>query len=177
MVFVNDKVQTGSVNPLHSSGKKRKGRLGRLLQRILPALLILSLWAPASFAADIVVTTAEDRLDAAFATFEILVTDLATLCGTVVDPAAFPADPSLREALIYANHMPGPDTITFAPELSGQTIMISSDGPDEGEEADPLPNLCGGGITLNGDIDGDGTPDITLDGSNISPQSSLGVLR
>ena len=86
MVFVNDKVQTGSVNPLHSSGKKRKGRLGRLLQRILPALLILSLWAPASFAADIVVTTAEDRLDAAFATFEILVTDLATLCGTVVDP-------------------------------------------------------------------------------------------
>ena len=89
-------------------------------------------------------------------------------------PAAFPADPSLREALIYANHMPGPDTITFAPELSGQTIMISSDGPDEGEEADPLPNLCGGGITLNGDIDGDGTPDITLDGSNISPSLAWG---
>ena len=87
MVFVNDKVQTGSVNPLHSSGKKRKGRLGRLLQRILPALLILSLWAPASFAADIVVTTAEDRLDAAFATYrDSSVTDLATLCGTVVDP-------------------------------------------------------------------------------------------
>ena len=175
MVFVNDKVQTGSVNPLRSSRKKRKRRLSRLLQRILPALLILSLWAPASFAADIVVTTAEDRLDAAFATFSISETDPATLCGTVVDPAAFPAEPSLREALIYANHTPGPDTITFAPELSGQTIMINFDGPDEGEEVDPLPNLCGSGITLNGDIDGDGTSDITLDGSNMSPDAGWGL--
>ena len=150
MVFVNDKVQTGSVNPLHSSRQKRKGRLSRLLQRILPALLILSLWAPTSFAADIVVTTAEDRLDAAFATFDVTwdaFAGIATgVCGTVVDPAAFPAEPSLREALIYANHTPGPDTITFAPDLSGQTIMISFDGPDEGDQADPLPWLCGGDI-------------------------------
>ncbi len=174
MVFVNDKVQTGSGNPLHSSRQKRKGRLSRLLQRILPALLILSLWAPASFAADIMVTTAEDRLDAAFATFDFALSIPATFCGAVVDPAAFPAEPSLREALIYANHTPGPDTITFAPELSGQTIRINFDGPDEGEEADPLPNLCGSGITLNGDIDGDGTPDITLDGSSLSPDRGWG---
>ena len=117
--------------------------------------------------------TAEDRLDPAFATYNFSVTDFETLCGTVVDPAAFPAAPSLREALIYANHMPGPDTITFAPELSGQTITVSVDGPDEGEEVDPLPDLCGGDLTLNGDIDGDGTSDITLDGSNFSPASTL----
>ena len=97
------------------------------------------------------------------------------MCGTVVDPAAFPAEPSLREALIYANHTPGPDTITFAPDLSGQTIMISFDGPDEGDQADPLPWLCGGDITLNGDVDGDGTSDITLDGSNFPPDDTFGA--
>ena len=113
-----------------------------LLQRILPALLILSLWAPAGFAADIVVTTAEDRLDAAFATFDVTwdaFAGIATgVCGTVVDPAAFPAEPSLREALIYANHTPGPDTITFAPDLSGQTIMISFDGAGRGGPSRPV---------------------------------------
>ena len=179
MVFVNDKAQTGSVNPLHSSGKKRKRRLSRLLRRILPALLILSLWAPASFAADIVVTTAEDRLDAAFATFDVTFDAFAGIatgvCGTVVDPAAFPAEPSLREALIYANHTPGPDTITFAPDLSGQTIMISFDGPDEGDQADPLPWLCGGDITLSGDVDEDGMSDITLDGSMFPPDDIFGA--
>ena len=92
-----------------------------------------------------------------------------------MDPAAFPAAPSLREALIYANHTPGPDTITFAPELSGQTIVVSFDGLGEGEQANLLPLLCGGDITLNGDIDGDGTPDITLDGSNLSPDFSIGL--
>ena len=92
-----------------------------------------------------------------------------------MDAAAFPADPSLREALIYANHMPGPDTITFTPDLSGQTIMVSFDGSDEGEVADLLPSLCGGDITLNGDIDGDGTPDITLDGSNLAVGEGFGL--
>ena len=162
MVSVSAKGQTGAVNSLRSSGQKRKGRLSRLLRRILPALFLLSLWTPAGFAADIMVSTAEDRLDAAFATFD----PTTNWCGTVVDLAAFPAAPSLREALIYANHTPGPDTISFAPSLSGQTIMISFDGEDEGEQADPLPTLCGGAITLDGDVNGDGTSDITLDGSN-----------
>ena len=169
-----DLIQQGA-DPPYAHGQTRTGRLNRLLRRILPTLLLLSLWAPAGFAADIMVMTAEDRLDAAFATFDFPQTaGSTTFCGTVVDSAAFPAAPSLREALIYANHTPGPDTITFAPELSGQTLMVSFDGSDEGEEGDPLPNLCGGDITLNGDIDGDGTPDITLDGSNIAPNASWG---
>ena len=61
MVSVSAKGRTGSVNSLRSSGRKRKGRLSRLLQRILPALFLLSLWTPAGFAADIMVTTAEDQ--------------------------------------------------------------------------------------------------------------------
>ena len=170
MVSVSAKGQTELVNSLHSSRQKRKGRLSRLLQRILPALLLLSLWTPAGFAADIMVMTAEDRLDAAFATFD----PTTNWCGMVVDSAAFPAEPSLREALIYANHTDEPDTITFAPDLSGQTIMISFDGSDEGEQADPLPTLCGSAITLNGDVNGDGMPDITLDGSNFPPDDAFG---
>ena len=149
--------------------------LSHLLRRIVPALLLLGLWTPAGFAADIVVMTAEDRLDASFATFGLSLTDPETACGAVVDPAAFPAEPSLREALIYANHTPGPDTITFAPDLSGQTIIVSFDGSDEGEEGAPLPNLCGGDITLNGDINGDGASDITLDGSNLTPTTGWGL--
>ena len=150
-------------------------RSGRRLQRLLPTLLLLSLWPRPGFAADIVVRTAEDRLAPTFATFEILERDATTRCGTLVDPAAFPAAPSLREALIYANHLPGPDTITFVPALRGQTLVVNFDGPDAGAEADPLPPLCGGAITVNGDIDGDGTPDITLDGSPLLLESGWGL--
>ena len=175
MISVSDTGRTALVDFPRSSGQKRKGRLSRLLRRILPALALLSLWTPAGFAADLMVMTAEDRLDASFATFDFSGVLPTTWCGAVVDPAAFPAAPSLREALIYANHMPGPDTITFAPELSGQTIMVSFDGADLGEEAEPLPLLCSGDITLNGDVDEDGTPDITLDGSNLPPDIGFGL--
>lgn len=56
-------------------------------------------------AESLVVTTADDQLD-----------DNASpdLGGT-----------SLREALRYAEQKPGPDTITFAPGLAGQTIQLS----------------------------------------------------
>ena len=176
MVSLSGEGRVVLVDSSHASEHKQKSRLSHMLRRIVPALLLLGLWAPAGFAADIVVMTAEDRLDSSFATFDFSLTaDPTNSCGTVVDAAAFPAEPSLREALIYANHMPGPDTITFAPELSGQTIMVSFDGSDEGEEADFLPTLCGGDITLNGDIDGDGTPDITLDGSSLATGIAFGL--
>ena len=172
MVSLSCKGRRTLVDSPRSSRQRRKGLLSPLLQRILPALIILSLWIPVSFAADIVVRTAEDRLDTSFATFD----PTTNLCGTVVDSAAFPTVPSLREALIYANHTPEPDTITFAPSLSGQAIMISFDGLDEGEQADPLPTLCGGNITLNGDVNGDRTPDITLDGSGLSSGNGLYIV-
>jgi hypothetical protein len=155
MLSLHDTGQTALGISSCSHGPKREGRLRYLLRRILPALLLLSLWTPPGFAADITVTTTEDRLNPAFATFDIAWDLLAGIltgsCGTVVNPAAFPAEPSLREALIYANHTPGPDTITFAPALSGSTILVSFDGLDEGEQADPLPSLCGNDITLDGD--------------------------
>ena len=153
-----------------SSPQTGQRRLSHLLRRLLPALLLLNLWVPAGFAADIRVTTTADRLTPAFATFD----PATNICGAVVDPTAFPAAPSLREALIYANHTPGPDTITFAPSLRGQTIRLSFDGPDAGGETDVLPVLCSGNTRLDGDVNGDGQPDITLDGSNFSPHDTFG---
>ena len=147
-----------------------KERLPYLLRHLLPALALLSLWVPAGFAADIRVTTTADRVTPSFATFD----SATNMCGDVVDPASFPAAPSLREALIYANYTTEPDTITFAPSLRGQTIRLSFDGPDVGEETDVLPLLCSGNTTLNGDINGDGRPDITLDGSNFPPDDPFG---
>ena len=53
----------------------------------------------------------------------------ATECGTIVDIDEFPARPTLREALIYANSTPGAETITFASYLSGRTLTLAERGP------------------------------------------------
>ncbi len=111
---------------------------------------------------DIPITTAADTLTPAFAAF-----DLGTdPCGTIVDLAAFPTTPTLREALIYANQATEPVTITFDSSLAGQTIRLA-DGTDPDSDPDPLPRVCGGHLTLAGDIDADGTSDITLDGTGL----------
>jgi uncharacterized protein (TIGR03437 family) len=81
--------------------------------------------------------------------------------GNVSSPAALIANPgpdgiSLREALLAVNQAPGSYTISFAPSLKGSSIHIGQPG---------LPPLTGGGVIVNGDIDGDGKPDIQLDAS------------
>jgi hypothetical protein len=70
---------------------------------------------------------------------------------------------SLREALLVTNHSPGEYTIQFDPSLKGTTIQV---GSWEGRE---LPPLEGGSVIINGDIDGDQQPDITL-------ENNIGVL-
>jgi predicted outer membrane repeat protein len=61
---------------------------------------------------------------------------------------------SLRDALGVANNG---DTITFAPNLAGGTLILTSG------ELDITKNL-----TINGDIDGNGSPDITIDAGGAS---------
>jgi hypothetical protein len=61
---------------------------------------------------------------------------------------------SLREAVEATNNSPGNYTIDFAPSLKGTTITTSG------------LNLIGGNVVINGDIDDDGIPDITLDRPN-----------
>jgi hypothetical protein len=62
---------------------------------------------------------------------------------------------SLREAMQLAGRSAAPTRIEFASSLAGATIR-----PTE-----RLPILSRGGTTIDGDVDDDGSPDITIDGS------------
>ena len=63
---------------------------------------------------------------------------------------------SFREALTAANGTSGSKAIVFDPALLGTTITIAANGD--------LLLLASGNLTITGDIDQDGQPDITLDG-------------
>lgn len=80
--------------------------------------------------------------------------------GDVSSIRALQANPgpdgiSLYEAITASNNARGVYTIRFAPQLMGVTIHVNS------LALTPL-NLLGGNVIVNGDIDGDGKPDITL---------------
>ncbi|MBM3475087.1 MAG: hypothetical protein FJX75_17640 [Armatimonadetes bacterium] len=61
---------------------------------------------------------------------------------------------SLREAINGANSSAGADAIIFDATLSGKTIYPLT----------PLPALSDSATYLDGDIDGNGSPDVTIDG-------------
>jgi subtilisin-like proprotein convertase family protein len=95
--------------------------------------------------------------------------------GDVSSPAALEGNPgpdgtvSLREAIEATNSAPGAYTILFAPSLSGSTIDVGS------SNGQSLPALLGGHVMIDGDINGDGQPDITLDGQQVSDPASIGL--
>ncbi|MCB1516973.1 MAG: hypothetical protein KDJ19_05075, partial [Hyphomicrobiaceae bacterium] len=64
---------------------------------------------------------------------------------------------SLRQAILNAEESsnPGADTIEFAPWMTGQTIFLSE-----------TLTIQSGNLTINGDINGDGDPDITISGDS-----------
>jgi len=76
--------------------------------------------------------------------------DTSTIQALLSDPG--PDGISLREAIIATNNEPGVRVVRFGPGLRGRTILLESS----------LPPLTGGGVTIDGDIDGDGSPDVTL---------------
>src|SRR6266568_996580 len=114
--------------------------------------------SPAS-AETIVVTTLADTADPPFNA------DGACGTGTVGDLPGADGLISLREAIIAANNTPGAHTITFDPSLSGGTIVVNFDDLDADADPDPLPALCGGHTRIDGDLNGDDVPDITLEGA------------
>ena len=124
--------------------------------------LCLSGWSLGSSASaeTIVVTTDLDIANPPFNT--------GGLCGsgTVADLPGADGEVSLSEAIRAANNTPGEKSITFAPSLGGATIVLTG----------PL-YLCGGHTTLNGDIDGDKTPDVIIDGAAVTlPFHVIGVV-
>jgi hypothetical protein len=123
------------------------------------ALLLVGLWVHGAFAQTITVTTLTDFADPPFDA-----DDVCSPTGTISDLPGTDGFISLREAIIAANNTPGPQTITFA---SGGTINITFDDVDGDTDPDLLPWLCGGATTINGDLDGDNVPDITLDGTGL----------
>ena len=111
----------------------------------LALVVFLVVAAPAARSAtDIAVTSATDDAD-----------------GDTSSVAALRANPgpdgtvSLREAIQATNNDPGQSTVVFDPSLKGSTISVGAVGGD-------LPPLTGGGLSIDGDIDADGLPDITL---------------
>jgi len=75
----------------------------------------------------------------------------------VVTNLADSGEGSLRQAILDANENEEADTITFDETLAGETILLSSGELTIADDtADP-------DLTINGDVDGDGTPDITVD--------------
>ncbi|MCB9236529.1 MAG: BspA family leucine-rich repeat surface protein [Flammeovirgaceae bacterium] len=69
---------------------------------------------------------------------------------------------TLRQAVIDANTNPGPDAIVFDPSLVGMTISLDA--------VVVVTSGNGDGTSIEGDINSDGTPDITIQpsGSNYS---------
>jgi hypothetical protein len=64
---------------------------------------------------------------------------------------------SLREVLFTLRNNPEPATTRFDPRLKGATVAVGSWDHSE------LPPLRSGSLAINGDVDGDGTADITLE--------------
>ncbi|OQB27307.1 MAG: hypothetical protein BWY10_01447 [Chloroflexi bacterium ADurb.Bin180] len=64
---------------------------------------------------------------------------------------------SLREVLTTLRDSPQPATIRFDPRLDGATVGVGS------WDHSQLPRLRSGSLVINGDVDGDGTADITLE--------------
>ncbi len=92
------------------------------------------------------------------------------LNGDFSSPAALIANPgpdgiSLREAMIAAEASAEFDVIRFAPALSGALISTLAG----------LPPFERGNVFIDGDIDSDGSPDITLDGTGSARDTGFTV--
>jgi uncharacterized protein (TIGR03437 family) len=95
--------------------------------------------------------------------------DTSSVAALMANPG--PDGISIQEAIIATNNDPGTWVIQFDASLKGSTIVLDSAPPPE---PTGLSFLSGGQVTINGDIDGDGKPDITL--TSTSGNSSIFIV-
>lgn len=106
-----------------------------------------------------IAVTAEDSTGASVTnTFTLHVIDASGAPSTQVTHTGDSGAGSLRQVIADADDGA---TITFAPELAGSTIIFASGTDEEGSPA----ILIDKSLTLDGDLDRDGTPDITISGN------------
>ncbi len=91
-------------------------------------------------------------------TFSLAVIDASGAPATQVTHTGDSGAGSLRQ--VIADAAAG-DTITFAPELAGNTITLTSSPEGEGGPGIRIDK----GLTIDGDLDDNGTPDITISGN------------
>ncbi len=140
---------------------------------VLACCLVLGGFVSPAAAKTIVVTTLTDTADPPFNA------DGVCGAGTIKDLPGADGKVSLREAIIAANNTNGEQTIAFDPSLSSGTIVVNFDDLDSDGDPDPLPVLCEGQTSINGDLNGDGAPDITLEGTALPafvPAAGIGVI-
>ena len=77
---------------------------------------------------------------------------------------------SLREAIAAANNTAGADTITF--DQSGTILLDAVDNDTDGNNAAPA---LTGELTIDGDLDDDGIPDVTLDANQTARVFHVGL--
>ena len=85
---------------------------------------------------------------------DIINGNVSSVAGLLANPG--PDGIALREAIEATNNDPGEYTIRFAAQLDGAKIYTG------GTNNQDLPPLLGGSVIINGDIDGDLTPDVTI---------------
>ena len=112
---------------------------------------------------EVVVTTEKDIVDG----------DTTQIDALLADPGA-DGFVSLREAILASNQTSGMKRIVFSPTLKGMTLFMGKDQQYE----EPRLLITADQLTLDGDVDGDGVSDITLDGSALdSNYSSAFILN
>lgn len=110
----------------------------------------------------------QERATGQEATTEIIVTTNADAKNGDTSSAANltansgPDGVSLREAIETTNNDPANYDIRFDASLSGATIRVDP------ECCGNLPALTGGGVSIDGDIDGDGDADVTIASDDLS---------
>jgi len=103
-------------------------------------------------AATVSVTTLSDTVNG----------DTGSVAVLLANPG--PDGVSLREAILAANNSSPGTSITFHPSLAGQAVLLTA----------VLPAITQDGISIDGDLNSDGVPDVSLDGSGLA--AGIGLL-